>query len=68
MYFLLYLLFDSFVVALQRLGENPDIITDPVHLWEQSARFGLETTIEYMRYFVLGMLHTDDACTVSPSP
>ena len=41
-------------VALQRVSENPDILTDLVHLQEQPAKVGPETAMECVRRAVLG--------------
>ena len=55
-------------VALQRFSENPDILTDLIHLQEQPAKVCPETAKECVRRAVWGMLYTDDACIVSRSP
>ena len=55
-------------VALQRFSENPDILTDLVHLQEQPAKVGPETAMEFVRRAVWGMLYADDAYIVSRSP
>ena len=58
----------ALLVALQRFSEDPDILSDLVHLQEQPAKVGPETAMECVRRAVWGMLYADDACIVSRSP
>ena len=56
------------LVALQRFSEDPDILDGLVHLQEQPARVGPETTMECVCRAVWGTLYVDDTCIVSHSP
>ena len=57
----------ALLVALQRFCEDRDILANIVHLQEQPAKVGPETTMECVRRAVWGMLYADDACIVSRS-
>ena len=47
------------LVVLQRFSEDPDILADLFHLQQQPATVGPETTMEYVRHAVWGMLYAD---------
>ena len=61
------LLFNIFFAAVlnvvfQRLGEEPTILAELLHLKEPSTSMGPEPAMDYVRRAVWGMLYADDAC------
>ena len=59
---------DVLTVVLQRLGEDPAILADLVHLEEPPTSMGPEPAMDYVHRAVWGMLYADDVCIVSRSP
>ena len=55
-------------VVLQRFSEDPAILAELAHMREPSTSIGPESTMDYARRAVWGMLYADDACIVSQSP
>ena len=55
-------------VVLQRFSEEPAILAELVHPKEPLTLMGSETTMDYVRRAVSGILYADDACIVSRSP
>ena len=55
-------------VVLERFSKDAGILADLIHLQEQPSKVGLQTTLEYVRRAISGMLYADDACIVSWSP
>ena len=60
---------DALLVALERFSKDEGVLADPIHLQEeQPSKVGPETTLEFVRRAIWGMLYADDACSVSRSP
>ena len=56
------------IVVFQRHSEDTVIFVELLHLNEPPMSLGMEPAMDYARHAVWGMMFSDDACIVSPSP
>ena len=56
------------LVVLELFSKDAGILTDLIHLQEQSSKVGPETALECVLRAIWGVLYADDACIVSRSP